>query len=69
MDRIITSLIEDLLSAQEIPQESQDKDFERFANYCIISKEYNKSFDIEDTLTGQGDDTGIDGEISHPLLV
>lgn len=61
MDRIVTSLVEDLLHAQEIPLESPGKDFERFVNYCIVSKEYNKTFDIEDTLTGKGDDTGIDG--------
>jgi len=61
MDRIVTSLVEDLLNVQEIPFDSPDKDFERFVNYCIVSKEYNKSFDIEDTLTGVGDDTGIDG--------
>ncbi len=46
MDRIVTSLVEDLLYAQEIPLESPDKDFERFANYCIVSKEFNKLFDI-----------------------
>ena len=61
MDRIVTSLVEDLLREQEIPSENSSKDFERFANYCIVSKEYNKSFDIEDTMTGTGDDTGLDG--------
>jgi AIPR protein len=61
MDRIVKSLVEDLLSSQEIKFESHDKDFERFVNYSIISKEFNKSFDIDDTLTGSGDDTGIDG--------
>ncbi len=61
MDRIINSLVKDLLETQEIPPDREDKDFERFVNYCVISKEYNKSFDLEDTLTGEGDDTGIDG--------
>jgi len=61
MDRIIKSLVEDLLSSLEIKPESQDIDFEKFANYCMISKDYNKSFDIESTMTGTGDDTGIDG--------
>ncbi len=61
MDRIVTTLVKDLLDSQEIPLERSYKDFERFTNYCVISKEYNKSFDIEDTLTGVGDDTGIDG--------
>ena len=61
MDRIVTSLVQDLLNEHEIPHEDSAKDFERFVNYCIISKEYNKTFDIEDTMTGNGDDTGIDG--------
>ncbi len=61
MDRIIKSLVEDLLKTQEMTAENEDKDFERFVNYCIISREYNRSFDLEDTLTGSGDDTGIDG--------
>ena len=61
MDRIVGSLVEDLLSIQEISSESSEKDFERFVNYSIISKEFNRSFDIDDTLTGSGDDTGIDG--------
>lgn len=61
MDRIVKSLVEDLLAMQEIPSESPEKDFERFANYSIICNEFNKSFDIQDTLTGSGDDTAIDG--------
>ena len=61
VNRIIKSLIEDLLKTQEIASESDDKDFERFVNYCIMSREYNRSFDLECSLTGSGDDTGIDG--------
>jgi hypothetical protein len=61
MDRIVKSLVEDLLKTQEIKSENLSKDFERFVNYSVISTEYLKSFDIEDTMTGEGDDTGIDG--------
>jgi hypothetical protein len=61
MDRIVSRLVEDLLSIQEIASENPEKDFERFVNFSIISKEFNRSFDIDDTLTGNGDDTGIDG--------
>ncbi len=46
MDRSVKSLVEDLLNEQEIPLENSSKDFERFVNYSIVSKEYNKSFDI-----------------------
>ena len=50
MDRIVKSLVEDLLKTQEIKPELLSKDFERFVNYSVISTEYLKSFDIEDTL-------------------
>ncbi|MBW1613518.1 MAG: AIPR family protein [Deltaproteobacteria bacterium] len=61
MDRIVKSLVEDLLKSLELSSEGIEKDFEKFSNYCLISKEYNKSFDIDISETGTGDDTGIDG--------
>ncbi|NQU84483.1 MAG: AIPR protein, partial [Mariniphaga sp.] len=61
MDRIVKSLVEDLLKSLELSSEGIEKDFEKFSNYCLVSKEYNKSFDIDLTETGSGDDTGIDG--------
>ncbi len=61
MDRIVSSLVADLLAQQELTTCGQDKDFEIFCNFCIISKEYNKEFDLLTSLTGYGDDTGIDG--------
>lgn len=61
MDRIVKNLIDDLLKSLELSSDGQEKDFEKFANYCLITKEYNKSFDLESTCTGSGDDTGIDG--------
>ncbi|MGC1391465.1 MAG: AIPR family protein [Bacteroidales bacterium] len=61
MDRIVKNLVEDFLKTMELSSDGQEKDFEKFANYCLISKEYNKSFDVDSTCTGSGDDTGIDG--------
>ena len=61
MDRIVKNLVEDLLKSLELSSDGPDRDFEKFANYCLISKEYNKSFDLDSTCTGSGDDTGIDG--------
>jgi len=60
MDKIAKSLVDDFLKLHEIKSEGIEKDFEKFANYSIISKEFNRSFDVDDTLTGD-DDTGIDG--------
>lgn len=61
MDRIVKNLVNDLLKSSELPSEGQEKDFEKFSNYCLVSKEYNKAFDLETLCTGSGDDTGIDG--------
>ena len=61
MDRIVRSLVEDLLKSLELTSDGPEKDFEKFSNYCLVSKEYNKSFDLELIYTGMGDDTGIDG--------
>ncbi len=61
MDRITQSLISELLSNQELNSEGESKDFEKLANYCIISNEYTKTFDIGQVTVGDGGDTGLDG--------
>ncbi len=59
MDRITKSLVNDFLNQHEIKSELESKDFEKFCNYSIISKEYNNSFSVDDISTG--DNQGIDG--------
>lgn len=61
MDRITKQLVVDFLSTQEINSVSQSDDFEVFSNYCVVSKEYNRTFDPTDITVGNGNDTGIDG--------
>lgn len=61
MDRITESLINELLTTLEITTEGESKDFEKLANYTVVSNEYNKTFDIEAVTVGEGNDTGIDG--------
>lgn len=61
MDRITKQLVTDFLEAQEIKSASASEDFEKFTNYCIVSKEYNRTFDPEEITIGSGSDTGIDG--------
>lgn len=61
MDRITESLILELLTNLEIPSEGESKDFEKLVNYTVISHEYNKTFEVDDTTVGDGNDTGIDG--------
>lgn len=61
MDRITKSLITELLKNQELDSEGDSKDFEKLVNYCIVSNEYSKTFDINLITIGDGGDTGIDG--------
>ena len=61
MDRITKSLISELLETKELTTEGDSKDFEKLVNYCAVSNEYSKSFDINLMTIGDGGDTGIDG--------
>lgn len=61
MDRITESLITELLTNLEINSENESKDFEKLANYAVVSNEYNKTFDIDSLTVGDSNDTGIDG--------
>ncbi|KAI9129976.1 AIPR family protein [Acaryochloris sp. CCMEE 5410] len=61
MDRITKSLIIELLEKQEIVSEGDSKDLEKLVNYCILSNEYSKTFEIDVITVGEGGDTGIDG--------
>lgn len=61
MDRITESLINELLMNLELKSEGESKDFEKLANYTVVSNEYNKTFDIDSLTVGDGNDTGIDG--------
>ncbi len=61
MDRITKQLVDDFLSTQEVKKLSESENFEIFTNFCILSKEYNRTFDPEAATIGNGNDTGIDG--------
>lgn len=61
MDRITKQLLADFLKSQEIESKGQSEDFEVFSNFCVLSKEYNRTFDPNDVTIGSGNDTGLDG--------
>lgn len=61
MDRITKSLVSDFISNQGITPDSESVNFEKFANFSILSSEYQKLFDIELVTVGEGNDTGLDG--------
>lgn len=61
MDRITKSLMEAFLKEHEIESEGEAIDFEKFCNYCVISREYPETFKVEDVSVGNANDTGLDG--------
>lgn len=61
MDRIVQSYIDDFLRSQQINETDKSKQFEMFASYCAIAQQYTELFDLNDILTGDGGDCGIDG--------
>ncbi len=61
MDRITKSLIAEMLVNQELNSQGDSKDFEKLVNYCVISNEYSKTFELSAVTVGDGGDTGIDG--------
>ena len=62
MDRITQGLLKDFKKEQSLPEEIEQYIlFEHFANYCVISKEYNDNFAIDDVHVGGKQDISIDG--------
>lgn len=63
MDIITTNFIKEFISNKNIKKSKIEDQFELFANYCVVNKEYDSnSFNIKNTLTGQNTQ-GIDGII------
>ncbi len=60
MDRITASCVAEFISQYEIPDTGESKNFEKFCHFCLISKEYNGQFSVEDIETDPGTQ-GIDG--------
>lgn len=61
MDRITKSFLEEFSKINEITKLQESKQYEYFANYCAIMKEYgNSNFDLDEISTGEATQ-GIDG--------
>jgi len=60
MDRITENLVEDYISTNELKIKKMDEKFELFCNYCIVSKEYNDTFEIDQVWLDDSS-MGIDG--------
>jgi len=59
MDLITKSYVKEFLASNELTSLNESEDFERFVSFCLVSNEYQGSFDIDDVLTDEGTQ-GID---------
>ncbi|WP_454903618.1 AIPR family protein [Variovorax gossypii] len=60
-DEILKSYVRDFSEQNALEGKNESEQFERFVNYCIISKQYPRDFDFEDLSIGGGADSAIDG--------
>lgn len=60
VDRITRSFLDDFLDSQELKSKNDSKDFEKFVNYSVVSKEFKSSFQLQVVSTGSSA-IGIDG--------
>ena len=61
LDRITKSLLDTFVESEGLGSLSGSEAFERFATYCVISREHPETFNVEDVVVSGGNDTGIDG--------
>ena len=62
MDRITSAFVETFRTEQTLPADIEPAVLlEHFANYCVVSDEYDDEFDIHEVHAGGGNDLGIDG--------
>lgn len=58
-DLILQSYVSSFASSHGFHESKADGQFEHFLNYCIVARDYQGSFDVEDLSTGRA--MGIDG--------
>jgi hypothetical protein len=46
-DQILKSYVDDFVETEGLGALSESDQFERFVNFCIVSKQYPREFDIE----------------------
>lgn len=61
MDRITETLLNEFCSENELGGISTSEQFEHFANWCIVTKDYQESFELDDVHVGGDNNPGIDG--------
>jgi len=60
MHRIVKAHLESFVTSFSLEADDEAKQFEKFATYSVISNRFSGTFDLDDVVTGDGDE-GIDG--------
>jgi hypothetical protein len=60
MHRIIKAHLDSFVKNNSVESDDESVQFEKFANFCILTNAFSGGFDIDDVTTGPGDD-GVDG--------
>lgn len=60
MDAVTRALMNEYAQASDISDLADDKKFEHFAAYSIVSSRYNDEFDAGDMVAGDGGDLNVD---------
>lgn len=61
MDKITKSLLESFSSDNELNRLAEDKQFEHFVNFSVVSKLHRTTFELDSVYTAGGGDSAIDG--------
>ncbi|WP_434657057.1 AIPR family protein [Chromobacterium violaceum] len=56
---ILSGMLRDFVNRHGLSEDSQDRQFEKFVNYCLLKTDHYDTFDFE--KVGTGDSTGVDG--------
>jgi hypothetical protein len=60
MDLITKSLLEEFAREHGVDALPEERQFEHFASYITVRRQYTETFDSDEIVTGAGGDTGID---------
>ncbi len=60
MHRIVKAHLESFVKSFALEADEESTQFEKFATYCVIANRFSATFDLDDVVTGTGDE-GIDG--------
>jgi len=56
---ILSGMLRDFAAKHGLEEDKQDRQFEKFVNYCLLKSDHYDSFDFDKVSTG--DSTGVDG--------